>query len=236
MWRYDLRVVNEARRLRSEGYTYTEIREKLNVGFPKGTLHAWFKGMVLPESYYLKLKKMNKIHLEKVRLIAQERNRIKRKEFFEGLTKINIKIADFIHNEKTAKIALAMLCLGEASKYKSNRAFSLGNTDPRIIIVFLTLLKTCFKFDLEKIRCTVQCRADQNIEDLEDFWQEVTGVPKRLFYKARIDPRTIGKPTLKKDYKGVLKIDYFDSRVQLELESLADLVYNQLKLKHGPEV
>ncbi len=29
-------------------------------------------------------------------------------------------------------------------------------------------------------------------------------------------------------YKGVLVIDYFDTKVQLELEFLADLVYNQL--------
>lgn len=131
-----------------------------------------------------------------------------------------------------------MLCLGEASKYKASKSFSLGNSDPRIIYIFLSLLKKCFDFNIEKVRCTVQCRADQNIKDLEQYWIKETGVPKRLFYKTRIDPRTIGKPTKKKDYKGVLRVNYIDTRVQLELESLANLIYNQLnKTKYkGPEV
>ncbi|MBI4079144.1 MAG: hypothetical protein HY429_02505 [Candidatus Levybacteria bacterium] len=81
---------------------------------------------------------------------------------------------------------------------------------------------------MEKIRCTVQCRADQDIIVLEKFWLDVTKIPRRLFYKAQIDPRTRGKPTKKKDYKGVLRIDYFDTKVQLELESLAQLVYNEM--------
>ena len=62
-------------------------------------------------------------------------------------------------------------------------------------------------------------------------------VPKRLFYPTRVDSRTVGKPTLKSNYKGVLKINYFDTRVQLELEALADLVYNKLLHKvTGPVV
>ena len=110
----------------------------------------------------------------------------------------------------------------------------MGSSDPRIIIIFLTLLKKCFSFKQAKVRCTVQCRADQNVEELERFWLDVTKIPQEQFYKAQIDPRTIGKPTKKVDYKGVLKIDYLDIKVQLELESLANLVYNQLKLELGP--
>ena len=123
-----------------------------------------------------------------------------------------------------------MLCLGEASKYnpKTRPAFTLGNSDARIITIFLELLKQCFRFDIEKIRCTVQCRADQDTKALETFWMDVTGIPKRLFYKPHIDPRTKGKPTKKPNYKGVLRIDYFDSKVQHDLESLANLIYNIL--------
>lgn len=78
------------------------------------------------------------------------------------------------------------------------------------------------------------CRADQNIQDLESYWQVVTGIPREYFYKAQIDSRTIGKPTKKSGYKGVLRIDYFDTKMQLDLESLADLVYNEILLEVGP--
>lgn len=235
MRRYNEALIQEAIKLRSEGQTYTEIRHALNFKIPKGTFHSWFKNIVLPKDYYSKIAKLNRDHLKQARLIAAEVNKVKRQEFLSNLDKINLTIAGSIHDPKTAKIALAMLCLGEASKYKSKTtAFSLGNSDPRIIIIFISLLKFCFDFKLEKVRCTVQCRADQDVESLEKYWMGVTKIPKTLFYKAQIDPRTIGKPTKNKDYKGVLRINYLDTKVQLELESLSELIYNKLQLTDGP--
>src|ERR1035437_9250089 len=228
MQRYSMDLIQKAIKLRSKGQTYEEIRKELNVKIPKGTLHSWFKDIVLPKSYYNKVSKLNLEHLKKARVVAIKINKIKRRDFLSQLDKVNLPIADLIINYEPAKIALAMLCLGEASKYKSSSSFSLGSSDPRIIVIFLALLRICFNFNSEKVRCTVQCRADQNIEELEKFWQNVTGVPKRLFYKARIDPRTIGKPTKKIDYKGVLRVDYLDTKVQLELESLSELIYNRV--------
>jgi hypothetical protein len=225
---YSKTIIQEAKKLRSKGQTYTEIEHTINLKIPKSTLHSWFKDVLLPKDYNNKISKLNMEHLKEARLIGIEKSKIKRQEFLSGLDKINLKIARLIQNHETAKIALAMLCLGEASKYKPRRSFSLGSSDPRIIIIFLTLLKKCFNFKQIKVRCTVQCRADQNIEELEKFWLDITKIPKKQFYKAQIDPRTVGKPTLNKNYKGVLKVDYFDTRIQLELESLANLVYNQL--------
>ena len=237
MQQYSVSSIERARLLRSWGKTYGEIKHELKLQIPKSTLSYWCKDVPLSNNYSTKIAKLNKNNLNNARLIAVEVNKIKRQEFLKKLDKINLSIAESILNPKTAKIALAMLCLGEARKYSSKTSsFYLGSSDPRIIIIFLELLKICFNFKLEKVRCTVQCRADQNIEDLEIFWRKITGMPKRLFYKAQIDPRTIGKPTKRKDYKGVLRIDYFDTKTQLELESLANLVYNQLRPKNGPEV
>jgi hypothetical protein len=231
---YNRPLIQKAIKLRSEGLTYSEIRSALNLEIPKGTLHSWFKEIVLPKSYYDKVSKLNLKHLRGARLVAAKANKIKRQEFLDQLDKVNLPIAGLINNYEPAKIALAMLCLGEASKYKPRRSFNLGSSDSRIIIIFLVLLRKCFNFNQSKVRCTVQCRADQSIEELERFWQDVTKIPKAQFYKAQIDPRTIGKPTKKENYKGVLRIDYLDIKVQLELESLAKLVYNQVKLELGP--
>lgn len=89
-------------------------------------------------------------------------------------------------------------------------------------------MSQCFDIEPEKYRCTVQCRADQDTQKLEDFWQKITRIPKTQFYPPLIDPRTIGKPTKKPSYKGVLNVYYLNTTVQLELETLYDLVYNQL--------
>lgn len=224
---------SEARRLRTLGLTYGEINTELQMKIPKSTLSEWCKNVSLPESYRKRIAELNITNFNKARLIGLEVNKVKREELLQGIVDINLPLSHRIKDREIAKIALSMLCLGEASRTRGS--FSLGSSDPRIIIIFLQLLKVCFNFRVEKVRCTVQCRADQDTEILEKFWLDVTKIPKRLFYKTRVDPRTMGRPTRKKNYKGVLKVDYFDTRVQIELETLADLVYNRLS-KKGPEV
>lgn len=217
---------NDVRRLRALGHTFGEIQTLTGRKIAKSTLSNWCHGVLLPDSYQQRINLLNVENRNKGRIIAWEINKIKREEFFEEIRVKNKKIVGSVESLPVAKIALAMLCLGEASKSKTTSSFYLGNSDPKIIILFLELLKTCYDFKIEKIRCTVQCRADQNIPELEKYWKKITKVPSKYFYKSRIDPRTIGKPTLRKEYKGVLRIDYLDRKVQLDLESLADLIYN----------
>ncbi len=228
MQRYPKELKTEIRRLRSMGKTYTEIKAQLQIEAPKSTLSDICRNVQLPKEYAEMITAFNYKSLGKARAVASASNRIKKKKFLEEILKINAPIANAIRDKNIAKIALAMLCLGEASKSANNCSFYLGNSDPRIVILFLNLLKYCFEFDLSKVRCTVQCRADQDIESLENYWRHITMIPKKQFYKTRIDPRTIGKPTLKPKYMGVLKVDYFSKRTQLDLESLADLVYNNV--------
>jgi len=99
-----------------------------------------------------------------------------------------------------------------------------GNSDPPIITLFLSLLRRCYNIDENKFRCTLQCRADQNIPKLEKFWSQVTKIPMPQFYKARIDPRTIGKPSRKPDYKGVCRIDYFSGDIFMELKQIMEVI------------
>ncbi len=228
--RYTQQLISTIRKLRSEGKTYGEIQRFIDFRIPKSSLSWQCKTVKLPKEYQDRIKKINADSLAKGRMIGTEMNRIKREQFYHSLQKINTPIAKRTHDVSIGKIALAMLCLGEASKYnpKVRRAFSLGNSDPRIILIFLALLKRCFPFDIRKIRATVQCRADQDATTLTHFWQEKTKIPTYLFYKPLIDRRTVGKPTKNPNYHGVLRIDYFDTKVQLELESLADLIYNEL--------
>lgn len=231
MNRLSSQVHEQIRLLRSQGKTYSEIRLAIGLIVPKSTLSYICSKVQLPTSYQDRIAKLNLHTIHKARVIGAEINKIKREEMFLDFIKQNAPLAKMTRNMQVGKIALAMLCLGEASKYKEKktRAFSLGNSDPRIICLFIDLLKLCFiSFDIEKVRCCVQCRADQNPEELKVYWLKITGVPERLFYKALIDKRTIGKPTTKNGYKGVLRVYYLDTRVHLELESLADLVYNQV--------
>lgn len=235
MVRHPKELVDKIRTLRSEGKTYGEINKFLNINLAKSTLHQICKNTSLPNEYLEKITRLNIQNLGIARATALAMNKIKRENLFRHFEEVNLPIAKKIHNKHTAKIALAMLCLGEASKSGGKTAFSLGNSDPRIITLFISLLRTCFdNFDPKKLRGRVQCRADQDTQLLENYWLTVSGIPKSQFYKTGIDPRTINKPTKKLNYKGVLNVNYLDTKVQLELESLANLVYNHIA--NGPVV
>jgi len=224
---YSVKDIEMAKELRLKGKTYSEISKELKLIIPKGTFSYWFKGLVLSSDVQDKLSANIAKKLKVARVKAVEANMEIRKKFRFSINEVNLPLSKRIVDPTIAKIALAMLCLGEASKSTSRSGFYLGNSDQRIIVLFMKLLRVCFPINDSKFRFTIQCRADQDIEKLERYWRKVVGVADGQFYKTRIDPRTLGKPTINMDYKGVLRVDYIDKKVQLELESLANLLYNQ---------
>lgn len=227
MFKHSKELQSKIKTLRRNGKTYREINNILKIHLAKSTLHWICRNTLLPKSYRDKITKLNISNLGIARATALAIRQTKREEFYHHIKVLNTPIAQRIYEKDVTKIALSMLCLGEASKSTSSRVFCLGNSDIRIITLFIKFLRICFDdFDPKKIRCTVQCRADQNIKQLEAYWQKSTKIPTSQFYKSRIDPRTMGIPTKKKDYMGVLKVDYLDKKVQLELEYLANLIYN----------
>lgn len=230
--RYGNKIISEAKELRAKGKTYREIRIALNLKIPKSTFSTWLKNIELPDHYENKVSLLNFKNLEKARKISIQRNKERRKIQIKEYQDKNRGLIKNSNKINMAKIALAMLWLGEGSKTRG--VFRFGSSDPRIIKLFLWGIKRCFQFDMTKVRCTVQCRADQNIEFLEKYWMNITNVPKKLFYKARIDPRTVGKTTQDLDYKGVLRVDYFDVKIQDEMATIVNMLYNQIS--NGPVV
>jgi len=214
----------EVVKLRKVGRTYGEIQKILDKNIPKSTLSYWCKKVPLSKQYQKRIKGLISHNFQKGRAVALLVNQIKRKEHLELLAKRNIHLVTIIKNKDTAKIALAMLYLGEGSKDPKRGSMMFGNSDPVVVNLFLRLMRYCYDVDESKFRCTLQCRADQKIKTLEKFWSQVTKIPLPQFYKARIDPRTIDKPSKKLDYKGVCRIDYFSADLFWELKQIAEII------------
>ena len=210
--------------LRKQGKTYSEIQEELKKQIPKSTLSYWCRNIVLPKEYQEKIQKIILSNAKKGREVALIVNKIKRRKYLKSITDRNEHLAKVFKNRNVEKIALAMLYLGEGSKHQRG-SLMLGNTNPFIISLYMCLLRSCYNIDERKFRCTLQCRADQNIKKLEKFWSYVTKIPLSQFYKARIDPRTIGKPSQKLDYKGVCRIDYFSAELFIEIKKIPNIIY-----------
>ena len=221
---FPLSLQTKVRELRSQGRTYLEIREALGVDIPKSTLSDWCRTVTVPHHFVQKVKNLNKLSLAKAREIANDLRKQKRVTFFQALDAKNQDLLSLFDKDKhTRKITLAVLYLAEGSK-TARGSLMFGNSDPLIIELFINLLRECYKVDESKFRCTLQGRADQDIDTLEKFWSKTTGIPLDQFYKARIDKRTIGQTSRKLDYKGVCRIDYFSSAIDLELKYIAQML------------
>ncbi|MBU0547000.1 MAG: hypothetical protein ABH876_02310 [Patescibacteria group bacterium] len=211
-------------KLRKQGKTYSEIKNSLRKIIPESTLSYWCKGVPLPLKYYKKIKILNEINREKGRKIALEINKRNREKYLSEIKRRNLVLFKNV-NLKAMKLALAMLYLGEGGKWKSHPGLVLGSSDPNIIILYLKLLNKCYHLKPQDLKCRISYRADQDIDNLQRFWSRVAKIPLKNFYKTKPDPRTIGKKTLKKDYKGVCVISGGGAEIQLELEIIPKLIF-----------
>ena len=209
--------------LRKRGKTHGEIKRIIGKSIPKSTLSHWFRNVVMPETYQRRVGKKILENIKKAQAKALIINRLKRERYVQEVKNRVKHLPVRLKDKGTAKIALAMLFLGEGSK-KANGCVMFGNSDPSTVKLFLELLRYCYKIDENKFRCTLQCRADQNIKRLEKFWSKITNIPPPQFYKARVDPRTIGKPSKKLEYKGVCRIDYFSGDIFMELKQIIEVI------------
>lgn len=211
-------------KLRKEGYTYGEIRRLLDTAIPKSTLAYWCAGISLLPDKRKRLELAVKNNAMKGRIMGMEIIKKKRGQYLKNVEhRIRHIPAIIKHDKDIAKLALAMLYLGEGSKTQKSSVI-FGNSNAEIIKLFMHLMRTCYNIDERKFRCTLQCRDDQDIQKLEKFWSDVTGISLAQFYSARVDPRSVGKKSKKVGYKGVCRIDYFSAEVFIEIMKIIELV------------
>lgn len=221
------KLKEKARALREQGKTYSEIKRELGVEIPKSTLSDWCAAIKLPACYQDKIAKLVSKNREKSRAIALVVKKEKRNQFLKGLIDNNFCLIKKLADKGVLKIILAIIYSCEGSKWHSHSGLLLGNSDPALLRFYIKLLKICYPnvINDEVFRCRVSYRADQDINELNAFWSKELGVPLHHFYKSKPDPRTIGKPTKKKDYKGVCVITSRGSEIQLELEAIAKILF-----------
>lgn len=222
----------QIKQFRRNGRTYSEIKSLLKIvqiDIPKSTIAYWCRGVPLPKSYQSKVKRLNKLNLAMGRKISSRNRKEKRETFLEGVDINNRNLyRHFANNSNSRKITLAILYLAEGSK-TARGSLMFGNSDPAVVRMFVNLMRECYKLDERKFRCTLQCRADQNIKKLEKFWSKTTKIPPKQFYKARVDKRTLGQISKNQGYKGVCRIDYFSSAIDLELKRIAQRMLKGFK-------
>lgn len=186
--------------LRKKGFSLRYIEKQLKI--PRSTLNGWFKSVVLSPEQKKKLvtdwKKGLVAARSKAVLWHNEQKRMRLKEAnmkaLNTLEQISVDSKLFVH------LSLALLYFGEG--FKKNSDTGLGNSDPKILRFFIKALITEFGVPIDKIKCELHLRADQDIEKTKSYWSETLSLPINNFTSVSVDERTKGRPTYD-TYKGV---------------------------------
>lgn len=209
--------------LRRAGKTYGDIKKMLGKPIAKSTLSHWLRNVILTKIQQERLARNVAVKINRAQVKAWAVSKEIRKGYLKSLSVRNQYLLPLMRQRDIAKIALAMLYLGEGAKWKGHAGLQLGSSDPEIIRIYTGLLKKCYNIPTTKLRARVVYRADQNLSELTVFWSRVTRIPREHFYKTKPDSRTVGKPTRKKGYRGVCQISCAGTEIQLQLDIIAKM-------------
>lgn len=203
----DQKTILKIKNLRKEGFSIPEISRKCII--PKSTVSRYIKGVdILPQYYQRWLDRRNSSEI-----ISKQNWKNARQEVDEIIDSLN---------EKDLTMIGSLLYWAEGSK----KDFSFSNTDPRMIRVFIYVLKKSFKVNVDDLKVSLRIYEDLDKKACLSYWSEVTGVElddktsvnvlkgskkgKLQYGMCRIRIRKAGS-VFKKIFSIIEKIDYLTS-------------------------
>jgi hypothetical protein len=169
-------------KLRKEGQSYKQISRELNI--PKSTLSEWLGNLAWS-------KKIKGRLFEKARV--QSRKKIKLVIAAQKLHWTNLRqqykkeaINEF-QTLKDNKLFLAglMLYWSEGDNKEKSSMVRLGNTDPRMIKLFIHFALTICKVEKNRVRPTLILYPDIDEIRCKNFWSNFIKIPQEQFYKTQ---------------------------------------------------
>ncbi|MEK7136177.1 MAG: helix-turn-helix domain-containing protein [Patescibacteria group bacterium] len=182
---------NKALVLRKKGYSYSQIKEELNIS--KSTLSGWLA------SYPLSVERIKELRDNSPRRIERYRNTMKLKREAR-LSSVYKKVKEDIGKLSNREIFLAGMFLYWAEGYK--RAISttaLGNTDPTMLRFFIKWLKV-INAPIHKITVRLHIYADMDEKKAIQFWCKELSLPEACFVKTYVKKSNLSGLTYKNGF------------------------------------
>jgi hypothetical protein len=137
-----------------------------------------------------------------------------------------------MESDALLKVVGAVLWWGEGSKSRPDKRWKnavsypveLTNNEPLVIKVFLRYIREIVNIPEEKIKLQIQIHVNDNKQELENFWSDVTGIPRSRFNKTIVRPvgnkpgKTKGTCKIRcysKEFYGNIKSDLLSIQDQL---------------------
>ncbi|MDD2657912.1 MAG: hypothetical protein PHD04_04660 [Candidatus Pacebacteria bacterium] len=168
---------SEAIKMRKEGASYSQIKEKLKVS--KSSLSLWLHDMPLPEKRLRELRDWNVVRIERF----SNTMRLKREARWTEVRKRAVKDIGTL-NKREIFLAGLFLYWGEGTK-TAIASTSLSNTDPAMIRFFIRWLES-FGVPKNRLRVYVHLYADMDAQKELLYWSKTLMLPLSSFRKPYI--------------------------------------------------
>lgn len=224
--RHSAEIKKRARQLRTENRSFSEIQKILKV--PKSTLFSWVKDLPRP------LKFLNTPErLEKMREMALVANKAKYQRINDSLlTKVTNEVAKTDLEKLPKKVLLSLLYWAEGDKGDKS-VINFANTDPRLHLLFVQLLRQTFNLDESRFRVRLHLHNYHHEETVKRFWSNHLKIPENQFNKTYLKERSKEK-TFRKNFGGICFIKYNSVYLQRELTLFARLFADKFISKNKP--
>lgn len=167
--------ISNIKKLRKRGYSLPEISDSLTI--PKTTVFGHIQDVQIDSRYLtewlVKRGGSRKIKLQKEKKAMKEGDKLVKKL-----------------SKKEKMLFISALYWAEGSK----NDFSLSNTDPYLIKVFVEGMKEVFGVKTQEFRLNVRIYEDLDKEKCIAFWSQITNIPKEQFVSVNVlKGKKIGK-------------------------------------------
>ena len=172
----------KAEQMRSEGYSYNLISQKLNIS--KGTLSYWFKGKPFTPNQQV---------IDRTRTAFLNNSVNKHNTMMKEIEDMKqLGIADIgILSERDLMLLGVGLYIGEGAK--TTNEIRISNSDPRVIRLGISWLKT-IGLEINNIGLAIHIYPDNDPDKSKQHWLKETGLAESNFRWISVDRRTNKSP------------------------------------------
>lgn len=199
--RWDDSVKEKAIELRKLGYSFGRLTRELQVS--KSTLHSWIRGIKRPE----KFTQQDRIRWAKeIQPLGAQMQRKKRQVKIAKIeSDVRKEISQLAVNKEIKKALLAALYWSEGSKVRGMLQFV--NTDPRLSLLFISVLRDCYQVDESKFRVRLHLHFYHREKEVKEFWSKLLKIPLNQFTKTYRKHRSKER-TFRRNFGGICFLRY----------------------------
>jgi len=121
-----------------------------------------------------------------------------------------------------------MLYWAEGAKHEKVSGLIFVNTDPKLLELFISLLRNCYELDEKKFRVRLHLHYYHPIKETRQFWSKLLEIPESQFTKTLIKRRSL-KKRFRKNFHGICILSYLSSSIRKEILALGYAIHNQIK-------